>query len=101
MTLEIILLFSLALFSIGLYAVVARRNLIAVIIGTELMLNAAAVSFLGVGRWVDPGAVTAPIIVLFVIGLAAAEAALTLSIVVVVYRRRQSIVLDELNDLKH
>ena len=100
MSLHVVLLISLVLFCLGLYAVIARRNLIAMLIGVELMLNAASLSFLGFNRFVAPDPATGQIIVLFIIGLAAAEASVALSIIVAVYRVRHSIKVDDLTELR-
>lgn len=101
MSLEVYVLFSLALFSLGLYAVLARRNLIAILIGIELMLNAASVNFLAFNYYlVEAEATTGQIVVLFIIGLAAAEAAIALSVILAVYRRRTAIDVDALDELK-
>lgn len=100
MTLPMWMLFSLALFSIGLYAVLARRNLIAILIGIELMLNAASINVLAVNHFVAADPAVGQIIVLFIIGLAAAEAAIALSIVLAVYRQRTSIDVAGLEELR-
>ncbi len=100
MTLEIWLLFAAVLFAFGLYAVVARRNLIAVLIGVELMLNAASLNFLAFNRFAATDPATGQIIVLFIMGLAAAEVAIALSIVVQVFRNRGGIRTDDLTELK-
>ena len=106
MSLQAYTLLSLFLFGTGLYAVLARRNLIAILIGIELMLNAASLNFMAFGRFVDfsgqtlGSAATGPIFVLFIIGLAAAEVAIALSIILAVYRQRASIEVDELDGLK-
>ena len=75
MSLEMFTLFALLLFCVGLYAVLARRNLIAILIGIELMLNAASLNALAFNRFVSPDPAVGQIMVLFIIGLAAAEAA--------------------------
>lgn len=100
MTLEGFLLFALLLFSIGLYGVLARRNLIAILIGIELMLNAASVNFMAVNYYLAPDPVVGQIIVLFIIGLAAAEAAIALSIILAVYRQRSAIDVDQITELR-
>ncbi len=100
MTLHGWLIFALALFSIGLYAVLARRNLIAVLIGIELMLNAASVNFLAFNHFVGPNPAIGQIVVLFIIGLAAAEVAIALAIVLNVYRQRHNIDVANLDELK-
>jgi NADH-quinone oxidoreductase subunit K/NAD(P)H-quinone oxidoreductase subunit 4L len=100
MTLEAYLLLALFLFSIGLYAVLARRNLIAILIGVELMLNAANINFLAFNHFIPTDPALAQIIVLFVIGLAAAEAAIALAIILNVYRARKNIDVDAIAELK-
>jgi len=94
------LLFGLLLFCLGLYGVLSRRNLIAILIGVELMLNAASINFLAFNNFTNPDATTGQVVVLFIIGLAAAEVAIALAIVLSVHRIRHSIDVDELKDLK-
>ncbi len=100
MNLEVWTLFSLLLFSIGLYGVLARKNLVGILIGIELMLNAANVNFMAFNHYRSPDPVVGQIVVLFVIGLAAAEAAIALSIILAVYRQRQLIDVTKLEDLR-
>jgi len=100
MTLETWLLFALVVFSLGLYCVLGRRNLIVILIGIELMLNAASVNFMAINYYLSPHPEVGQIIVLFVIGLAAAEAAIALSIILAVYRQRKSIDAAALVELK-
>lgn len=100
MTLQTLLLVALALFCIGLYGVLARRHLVGVLVGLELMLNAASLNLLAFSRAGMGDAVTGQVIVLFIIGLAAAEVALALSIIVALYRRRRSVDIDRLHELR-
>ena len=100
MTLESWLLFALVLFCLGLYGVLARRNLIAILIGIELMLNAVSVNALAFNHFVAPDPAIGQILVLFIIGLAAAEAAIVLSIVLIVYRQRTAIDVTDLQELR-
>lgn len=100
MNLEAFVLLSLILFSAGLYAVIARRNLIAILIGVELMLNAVSLNFMAFNRFLAPDPAVGQVIVLFIIGLAAAEAAIALSIILAVYRQRKQIDADDLDELK-
>jgi len=100
-SLEHFILLSLVLFSLGLYAVMARRNLIAILIGIELMLNAASLNFMAFNRFLpveDP--TVGQLFVLFIIGLAAAEVAIALSIILIVYRERKRIDVDDINELR-
>jgi len=99
--LESFLLLALILFSLGLYAVMSRRNMIAILIGIELMLNAASLNFMAFNRFLpveDP--TVGQIFVLFIIGLAAAEVAIALSIILIVYRQRKRIDVDDITELK-
>ncbi len=100
MTLHSVLIVSVILFSLGIYAVVARRNLIAMLIGVELMLNAASINFMAFNRFTSPDPAVGQIVVLFIIGLAAAEVAIALSITIAVYRARNNIDVTNLEDLK-
>ncbi|MBK6847110.1 MAG: NADH-quinone oxidoreductase subunit NuoK [Proteobacteria bacterium] len=100
MTLQTLLLVALALFCIGLYGVLSRRHLVGVLVGLELMLNAASLNLLAFSRAGMGDAVTGQVIVLFIIGLAAAEVALALSIIVALYRRRRSVDIDRLHELR-
>jgi len=100
MKLEAFVLLSLVLFSAGLYAVIARRNLIAILIGVELMLNAVSLNFMAFNRFVATDPAVGQVIVLFIIGLAAAEVAIALSIILAVYRQRKQIDADQLDELK-
>lgn len=100
MTLATTLLFALALFCLGLYSVLSRRNLIGILIGIELMLNAASINFLAFNYFTPVDPARAQIIVLFIIGLAAAEAAIALAIILKVFRQRRSIDIDELRELQ-
>ncbi|MCA9671003.1 MAG: NADH-quinone oxidoreductase subunit NuoK [Myxococcales bacterium] len=101
MTLSHFLLVALALFALGLYSVLTRRHLIGLLIGVELMLNAASINFLAFDRFVVKDPATGQIIVLFIIGLAAAEAAIALSIILSAYRAHRSADVDDLDELKN
>ncbi|MCP4444265.1 MAG: NADH-quinone oxidoreductase subunit NuoK [Myxococcales bacterium] len=100
MTLEGTLLLALMLFCFGIYAVLARRNLIGILIGVELMLNAANINFLAFSHFIPTDPAVAKIIVLVVIGLAAAEAAIALAIILKLYRQRSSIDVDAMTLLE-
>ena len=99
--LQICLLFSSALFCIGLVGALARSNTILVLLGIELMLNAANINFIAFWRYgPNHAAGTGVIFVLFSIAVAAAEAAVGLALVIAVYRHQQSIRLQEASTLK-
>ena len=95
------LLLSSLLFSIGLAGVLVRRNAILVLIGIELMLNAANINFIAFWRFgPDPSALTGVIFALFSISVAAAEAAVGLAIILAAYRHSKTTDMDQMNSLK-
>ena len=99
--LQLCLLFSSALFCIGLVGALARSNSILVLLGIELMLNAANINFIAFWRFgPTPTAGTGVMFVIFAIAVAAAEAAVGLALVIAVYRHQRSIRLQEANSLK-
>ncbi len=93
------LIVSTALFSFGLYAIVTRKNAIMVLMGVELMLNAANLNFVAFSSFGNFG-INGQLYALFVIILAAAEAAIALAIVLNVYKTFTNVNIDEINNLK-
>lgn len=94
---------SAALFSIGLFGVLARRNAVMVLIAIEVMLNAVNVNLVGIAAFADRAAderVFGQVLVVFIITLAAAEIGLALAIVLRLFRNRGSADVDELNLMK-
>ena len=99
--LHLCLLFSSSLFTVGLVAALSRSNSILVLLGIELMLNAANVNFIAFWRYGPPAASgTGVIFVLFSIAIAAAEAAVGLALIIAVYRHQKNIRLQEANTLR-
>ncbi len=95
------LAFSAVLFSVGLAAALARTSAILVILGLELMLNAAALNFISFWRYGGNAAGPSGVVfVLFAVAVSAAEAAVGLGLVIRVYRQRRSIQLPDAADLK-
>lgn len=89
------------LFSCGLYAALARRNAIAVLIGVELMLNAVNINLVTFWRYGENvGDMSGLIFAIFVIAIAAAEAAVGLALVISAYRNSRTINLDEIDLLQ-
>lgn len=86
------------LFCLGVLAVVTRRNAIAVLMGVELILNAANVNLVAFSRFSDSG-IDGQVFAIFVIILAAAEAAVALAIVLNIYRNYEMVSVDRLNSL--
>lgn len=91
---------STLLFCLGLYGVLTRRNAVAILMGIELMLNAANINFVAFNRYVAPGAVSGHVFALIIITLAACEAAIGLALVMSAYRSLETIHVDEINVMK-
>jgi NADH-quinone oxidoreductase subunit K len=95
------LLVSALLFSIGLAGALTRRNAILVLVGIELMLNAANLNFIAFWRYgPNPEALTGIIFAIFAIGVAAAEAAVGLALIISIYRHYKTTNLDEINSMR-
>ena len=95
------LLVSAALFSVGLAGALTRRNAILVLIGIELMLNAANLNFIAFWRYSEhPQAVAGVMFVIFSIGIAAAEAAVGLALIIAIYRHYKTTDLDKIDSMK-
>ena len=93
------LLIASVLFSLGLFAVITRRNAVAVLMGVELILNSANLNFLAFSRFGGMN-FNGHVFALFVIIMAAAEAAVALAIIINLYNNYQSINVDEASQLK-
>ena len=98
--LQTYLYIALVLFAIGLYGVLARRNLIAVLISVELMLNAAMINFMAFNRFLAPHPAVGQIFTLFIMAVAAAEPAIALSIIIAVYRKLKSVNVEHATELR-
>lgn len=96
------LILSAFVFSAGLFAALGRRNAIAVLMGIELMLNAANINLVAFWRFgITPSEnLDGQIFALFVIAVAAAEVAIGLALIISVYRNRRTVNLDDLDLLK-
>ena len=99
------LLVAALLFCVGLYGVVARRNAVAILMSVELMLNAVNINLVAFWRY---GSVMNPSLppvgwawTIFVLTVAAAEAAVGLALIISIYRRRDSVIAEELDLLKN
>ena len=95
------LVISALLFSIGLAGALTRRNAIIVLIGIELMLNAANLNFIAFWRYsADPQALTGIMFAIFSIGVAAAEAAIGLALIIAIYRHYKTADVDRIDSMK-
>ncbi len=89
------------LFCIGLYGVMARRNAVAILMAVELMLNAVNINLVAFWRYLQPEKQVGVAWAVFVIAVAAAEAAVGLALIITVYRSRDSVVAEDLDTLKY
>ncbi|RMF46672.1 MAG: NADH-quinone oxidoreductase subunit NuoK [Anaerolineae bacterium] len=94
------LILAAALFSIGLYGVLARKSAIAILLSVELMLNAVNINLVAFWRYLDVHTVTGQAFALMVFAVAAAEVAVGLALIIAVYRRRKSVAADEIDLMK-
>ena len=93
------LILSGLLFSFGIFAILIRRNAIMVLMGVELILNAANINFVAFSRYVTIS-LDGQVVAIFVIVLAAAEAAIMLAIILNIYQNFNTVNVDEINQLK-
>ena len=96
-----ILLLSTALFFIGMYGLFTRRNMIALLMSIELMLNSININFVAFNKYVWPGQMDGIFFTIFIITIAAAEAAIAIAIVINLYRSHLSIDVNDAAELKH
>ena len=94
------LILSAALFSLGLFGVLARKNAIAILLGIELMLNAVNINLAAFWRYLDPAKIAGQVFVVIVFAVAAAEVAVGLALIISVYRRRNTVIADEIDMMK-
>jgi NADH-quinone oxidoreductase subunit K len=88
------------LFVAGLFTMITKRNAIGILIGVELVLNSAALNFVSFDRYLGPGRLDGKIAALFVIVLAAAEAAIAVGICINVYKNLATVDVDRANRLR-
>ncbi|WP_372945238.1 NADH-quinone oxidoreductase subunit NuoK [Muriicola sp.] len=92
---------STILFFIGVYGFITRKNLISVLISVELILNAAAVNFVVINKYLYPEILQGMIFSIFIIAVAAAETALAISIIINLYRKISSVEVKEVETMKN
>ncbi|MBE6308709.1 MAG: NADH-quinone oxidoreductase subunit NuoK [Bacteroidales bacterium] len=95
------LILSAILFFIGVFGFFTRRNLVSLLISTELMLNAVDINFAVFNAYCHPGLLEGYVFAIFGIGIAAAETAVAIAIIINVYRNIHSIHIKRLRELKH
>ncbi len=94
------LVLSAALFCIGLFGVMVRRNAVAILLSVELMLNAVNINLVAFWRYGDTTSMAGQVFAIIVFAVAAAEVAVGLSLIYSIYRRRGSVIADELDLMK-
>jgi NADH-quinone oxidoreductase subunit K len=94
------LIFAAALFCIGLYGALARRNSVAILMGIELMLNAVNVNLVAFWRYVNPALIAGQAFAIIVFAVAASEAAVGLALIISIYRKRDTVVAEDIDMLK-
>ena len=99
-TLTHILFLSTALFFIGVYGFLTRRNMITMLMAVELMLNAVNINFIAFNKYLWDGKLDGVFFTIFIIAIAAAEAAVAIAIVINIYRNYSSIDVEDADSLK-
>jgi NADH:ubiquinone oxidoreductase subunit K len=99
-TLTHYLILSAILFCLGMFGLLTRRNAVGVLMSIELMFNAANINFVAFSRYITPAILTGQVFAIFVITIAAAEAAVGLAVVLLLYRNFRGIEVDKINFMK-
>lgn len=94
------LMFAAALFCIGMFGVLSRKNAVAMLMGIELMLNAVNINLVAFWRYRAPEFIAGQAFAIIVLAVAAAEVAVGLALIISVYRRHRTVAADELTLLK-
>jgi NADH:ubiquinone oxidoreductase subunit K len=94
------LIFAAVLFCIGLYGVLVRKNAIAILMGIELMLNSVNINLIAFWRYRSPDEIAGQAFAIIVFAVAAAEVAVGLALIISIYRRRNSVVAEDMNMMK-
>jgi NADH:ubiquinone oxidoreductase subunit K len=95
-----ILIVSSALFFIGMYGLFTRRNLITMLMSVELILNSANINFVAFNRYLYPDSLDGVFFSLFIVAIAAAEAAVAIAIIINLYRNFKSIDVEAADEMK-
>ena len=98
--LEWVLILAAALFCVGAYGVLSRRNGIAILMGIELMLNAVNINLVAFWRYLEPETTTGQAFALFVCAVAAAETAVGMALIIAMWRTRDTLIVEDVNLLK-
>ncbi len=99
--LELYIIVATIMFFTGIYGFLTRRNLITILMSSELILNSVNINFLAFNRYLFPGKLDGHFFSLFVIAVAASEAAVAIAIIISIYRRFSNINVENVNELKY
>lgn len=99
-SLQSYLLISSALFALGVFGLLARRNLIAMLISLELVLNSASLNFVAINKFCLADKSLGQVFVVFIVALAAAEVCIGLSLILWLHRKKETINVEEARELK-
>ncbi len=91
---------SATLFCIGIYGVLARRNAILVLLSVEIMLNSVNINLIAFSRYITPDTMVGQIYTIFAMAAGAAEIGIGLAVILLIYRGRETVNVDEVNMLK-
>lgn len=94
------LILGAALFCVGVYGVLSRRNAIGILMGVELILNAVNINLIAFWRYRTPDHLTGLVFAVFVMAIAAAEAAVGLALIIAIYRTRDTVIVEDVDLLK-
>jgi NADH-quinone oxidoreductase subunit K len=98
--LEWVLILAAALFCIGLFGALARRNAVSILMGVELMLNSVNINMIAFWRYLEPQTVSGQMFAIIIITVAAAEAAVGLAMIIAIYRSWQTVYVDTVDSMK-
>ena len=99
-SLQSYLVIAAILFSLGIYGIITRKNAVAILMGIELILNSANINFIAFNRFSGMESLDGQVFSIFVIVLAAAEAAVALAIIINLFKNRGSVNVDEARELR-
>ena len=95
------MIISTALFFIGVYGFLTRKNLITILMSTELVLNSVNLNFIAFNKYVWPGKLDGMFFAIFIIAIAAAEVAVAIAIIINLYRSHKSIDVENAEEMKY
>jgi len=99
--LEFFLILATIMFFTGIYGFLTRRNLITILMSVELILNSVNINFMAFNRYLFPGRLEGHFFSLFIIAVAASEAAVAIAIIINIYRRFSTINVEDVNEMKY